>query len=167
VPSRRPVIGVMGSGEDSSLSLGAARELGKLVAERGWILLTGGRGAGVMGAASAGAKEVSGSLTLGILPGTAGGVGANVDIAIFTGMGEARNVINVLTCDVVVACGTEGPGTISEIALALKAQKPVVLLGASSAARELFGAVRRGSSLLEAGTPAEAIVLIQKQLKEG
>jgi len=157
----------MGSGEDSSRSLGAARELGKLVAERGWILLTGGRGTGVMEAASAGAKQVSGSLTLGILPGAGGGVGPNVDVAVFTGMGEARNVINVLTCDVIVACGTEGAGTISEVALALKAEKPVILLGASSAAVELFSAVRRNSALLLAHTPAEAIALIQKELKEG
>ena len=105
VPSRRPVIGVMGAGQASIQSLALARELGTLLAQRGWIVLTGGRPEGVMAASSAGAKEVPGSLTLGILPGTAGGIGPDVDVAIFTGMGEARNMINVLTSDVVNACG--------------------------------------------------------------
>ncbi|HEV2086130.1 MAG TPA: hypothetical protein VGR09_13720, partial [Gemmatimonadales bacterium] len=50
---RRPIIGIMGAGLASSGSLAAARELGALVAERGWIVLTGGRPAGVMAAACA------------------------------------------------------------------------------------------------------------------
>jgi uncharacterized protein (TIGR00725 family) len=164
VPSRRPVIGVMGAGEASIQSLAFARELGTLLAQRGWIVLTGGRPEGVMAAASAGAKVVPGSLTLGILPGTAEGTGPDVDIAVFTGMGEARNMINVLTSDVVIACGVEGPGTVSEVALALKAEKPVILLGAGSAARELFGGMRCGR-LLDAATPDEAVQLMESQLR--
>ncbi|HVQ47086.1 MAG TPA: hypothetical protein VMS62_09675 [Gemmatimonadales bacterium] len=160
---RRPVIGVMGAGEASSQSLAFARELGTLLAQRGWIVLTGGRPEGVMAAASAGAKQVPGSLTLGILPGTAGGTGPDVDIAVFTGMGEARNMINVLTSDVVIACGVEGPGTVSEVALALKAEKPVILLGAGSAARELFGGMR--GRLLTAATAADAVQLVEGQLR--
>src|SRR4051795_11622497 len=152
----------MGASEASRLSLTSARELGRLLAQRGWIVLTGGRPEGVMAAASAGAKQVPGSLTLGILPGTSGGAGADVDIAVFTGMGEARNMINVLTSDVVIACGVEGPGTASEVALALKAEKPVILLGASSAARELFGLMR--GQLLTAATPEEAVRLIEGKL---
>ena len=160
---RRPVIGVMGAGEASSQSLAFARELGTLLAQRGWIVLTGGRPEGVMAAASAGAKQVPGSLTLGILPGTAGGTASDVDIAVFTGMGEARNMINVLTSDVVIACGVEGPGTVSEVALALKAEKPVILLGAGSAARELFGGMR--GRLLTAATAADAVQLVEGQLR--
>jgi uncharacterized protein (TIGR00725 family) len=161
---RRPVIGVMGAGDPSTGSLAAARELGRLLAERGWIVLTGGRPAGVMAAASAGAKQVPGSLTLGILPGASGGVGPDVDLAIFTGMGEARNAINVLTSDVVVACGVEGPGTVSEIALALKAEKPVILLGASAPARVLFGNVCPGGRVFEAAVPQEVVRLIEEKL---
>ena len=161
---RRPVIGIMGAGEASAASLAHARELGMLLARRGWIVLTGGRPEGVMAAASAGAKLVPGSLTLGILPGAAGGLGSDVDIAVFTGMGEARNVINVLTSDVVVACGTEGPGTVSEVALALKADKPVVLLGATAAARELFAGIRGSARLLVADSPAEVIRLVEEKL---
>lgn len=160
---RRPVIGVMGAGEPSDGNLAAARELGRLVAERGWVLLTGGRPEGVMGAASAGAKEIPGSLTLGILPG-AGGEGRDVDIAVFTGMGEARNMINVLSSDVIVACGVEGPGTVSEIALALKAEKPVILLGASEPARAVFQGIRGRSRLLQAGTPQQVVDLIENEL---
>ena len=164
MPPRRPVIGVMGAGEASIQNLAFARELGTLLAQRGWIVLTGGRPEGVMAAASAGAKEVAGSLTLGILPSAGGVTGPDVDIAIFTGMGEARNMINVLTSDVVIACGVEGPGTASEVALALKAEKPVILLGADSAARELFGGMR-GGRLLNAATPNEAVQLIERQLR--
>jgi uncharacterized protein (TIGR00725 family) len=162
---RRPVIGVMGAANPSPASLAAARELGRLLAERGWIVLTGGRAEGIMGAACSGAKEIAESLTLGIVPGASGGEGPQVDIAVFTGMGEARNVINVLTSDVVVACGVEGPGTISEIALALKSSKPVILLCASAAARELFTSVQGSSPLLHAIDPAEVVRIIQDELQ--
>jgi uncharacterized protein (TIGR00725 family) len=158
---RRRVIGVMGAGSPSPENYSAAQELGRLVAERGWVLLTGGLPAGVMAAACAGAKQVSGSLTLGILPTASGGQGGDVDIAVFTGMGEARNAINVLSSDVVVACGVEGPGTTSEVALALRAGKPVILLGASAEARIFFRGVGR---CLEAGSAKQAIRLVQEQL---
>ncbi|HEU5305416.1 MAG TPA: hypothetical protein VFU40_12280 [Gemmatimonadales bacterium] len=162
-PERRPVVGVMGAGEPGEASLAAARKLGRLLAERGWIVLTGGRPAGVMAAACAGAKEIPGALTLGILPGLAG-AGAEVDIAVFTGMGDARNAINVLTSDVVIACGVEGPGTTSEIALALKAGKPVILLNGGEAAARFFRGLRSPGRLLEAGEPEEAVRLIEQEL---
>ncbi|HEX2249775.1 MAG TPA: hypothetical protein VHH32_05465 [Gemmatimonadales bacterium] len=161
---RRPVIGVMGASAPSPSALAAAAELGKLIAERGWVLLTGGRSAGVMGAACAGAKQVSGSLTVGILPGAAGGEAEDLDIAVFTGMGEARNAINVLTSDVVVACGVEGAGTISEIALAMKAEKPVVLLNPSAAAWSLFAEIQTGARLFRAAAPEEVVRVVEEQL---
>lgn len=154
----------MGADAASDGSLVAARALGKLLAERGWIVLTGGRPAGVMAAVCAGAKEVRGSLTLGILPSAGGGAGPDVDLAIFTGMGEARNEINVLTSDVVVACGVEGPGTASEVALALKADKPVILLGAAEPAAIFFRGLCARGRLLETATPDEVVRLIEQQL---
>jgi uncharacterized protein (TIGR00725 family) len=163
---RRPIVGVMGAGEPSPACLSAAHELGRLIAERGWILLTGGRPAGVMAAASAGAKQVPGSLTLGILPGVTE-AGPDVDLAVFTGMGDGRNIINVLTSDVVVACGVEGAGTASEVALALKSDKPVVLLAASPAARAFFASLRCRGKLLEAKTPGEVIRMIEADLAKG
>ena len=100
----------MGAGEPQQSTLEAAGRLGRLVAEAGWILLTGGPPAGVMEAANAGAKSVPGSLTVGILPtGPSGAVSAAVDLAIFTGLGEARNAINVLSSDVVAPWPGEAP----------------------------------------------------------
>jgi len=163
---RRRIVGIMGAARASPGSLEAARLLGRLIAERGWVLLTGGRPAGVMEAANAGAKEVAGSVTLGILPSAEGGVSESVDLAVFTDMGDARNVINVLTSDVVVACGVEGPGTASEVALALKAGKPVVLLCASAEAATFFRGVSRGDRLSEAATPAEAVGIIERLLED-
>jgi uncharacterized protein (TIGR00725 family) len=91
------------------------------------VLVCGGLG-GVMEAACRGAKE-AGATTVGILPG-ADRTAANrfVDIAIPTGLGEARNALVVRGGDAVLAIG-DGYGTLSEIALALRAGKRVVGLG--------------------------------------
>jgi len=162
---RRPVIGVMGAGQPRPATLEAARRLGRLIGEAGWVLLTGGRPAGVMEAASAGAKSVPGSLTLGILPsGPDGAVSAAVDIAVFTGLGEARNTINVLSSDAVVACGVEGPGTASEVALALRLDRPVILLAPSPEAATFFRTIQSSGRLYEVETPAAAVELIERGL---
>jgi uncharacterized protein (TIGR00725 family) len=81
-----------------------------------------------MEAACRGAHAAGGT-TVGILPG-ADRAAANpfVDVAIPTGLGEARNALVVRSVDALVAVGG-GHGTLSEIALALKAGKPVVGLG--------------------------------------
>jgi uncharacterized protein (TIGR00725 family) len=119
-----------------------------------------------MAAACAGAKLVPGSLTLGILPGTDGAVAPGVDVAVFTGMGDARNAINVLTSDVVVACGVEGPGTASEVALALRAGKPVILVGTSESAGDFFRTLRGYSGrLYHVADPVAAIQLIETKLR--
>jgi uncharacterized protein (TIGR00725 family) len=125
---KKIIIGVMGPGEKATVTdVQNAYELGKLIAQKGWVLLTGGRNVGVMDAANKGAKSVNG-LTIGILPSeNQKNVSEAVDIAIFTDMGNARNNINVLSSDLVIACGM-GAGTASEVALALKANKQVILL---------------------------------------
>ena len=124
----RTLIGVMGGaivGDDVSR---LAYDMGRLIAEHGWVLLNGGRNAGVMEASARGASE-AGGLVVGILPAdNTTGVAPAVDIAIPTGMGDARNAINVLASHVVVAL-PGGAGTVSEVALALKAGREVVLLG--------------------------------------
>jgi uncharacterized protein (TIGR00725 family) len=164
VSRRTPVIGIMGAGKAGERSLALAHRLGRLVAERGWIVLTGGRPEGVMGAASAGAKTVPGSVTLGILPSASGGVGPDVDIAVFTGLGDGRNALNVLTSDVVVACGVEGPGTASEVALALKAQKPVVLLAPSPESAAFFLQIAGAGTLLRVETAEDAMRVAEELL---
>jgi uncharacterized protein (TIGR00725 family) len=161
---RRPIVGIVGAADASERSLADARGLGWAVAERGWIVLTGGRPAGVMAAACAGAKEVPGSLTLGILPSDSGSAGPDVDIAVFTGMGDARNVINVLTSDAVVACGVEGPGTASELAQALKAGKPVILLAADDVAIAFFRRFQGGEQVREARSVGDAVRLLETDI---
>lgn len=162
---RRPVIGVMGGSEAPTATLEAARRLGRLAAEAGWVVLTGGRPAGVMEAACAGAKTVPGSLTVGILPSGHGGpVSEEVDVAVFTGIGEARNAINVLSSDVVVACGVASTGTASEVALALRLARPTVLLAPSAEAAAFFRAIGQPELLHEAETPEGTIDLIERRL---
>ena len=126
---RRPVVGVMGAGEAASPELiTLAEELGACLAQRGWVVLSGGRDCGVMAAVSRGAAAVPGHCVVGILPDDNAAAAAEVDLAISTGLGQARNVINVLASDAVVICGAGGPGTASEAAHALKAGKPLFLL---------------------------------------
>jgi uncharacterized protein (TIGR00725 family) len=101
--------------------------VGRLVAARGAVLVCGGLG-GVMEAACRGAKE-GGGTTVGILPGAERSAANEfVDVAIPTGLGEARNALVVRAADALIAVGG-GYGTLSEIALALKAGKPVAGLG--------------------------------------
>lgn len=135
---RKKIIGVMGPGKTATREdLQNAEELGKQIAQQGWILLTGGKNIGVMNAASQGAKSANG-LTIGILPNQhTTDISAAVDIAIFTDMGNARNNINVNSSDVVVACGI-GVGTASEISLALKANKKVIMWNNDSTSQAFF-----------------------------
>ncbi|MCP9819861.1 cytochrome [Synechococcus sp. Cruz-9H2] len=126
--NRRTVVGVMGAGEGASAeAVALAEELGECISARGWVLLTGGRPAEVMAAASRGAARVEGHLVVGVLPDEGNGDDrlstAELDLALFTGMGKARNVINVLSADVVVVCGGGGPGTASEAAHALSVRR--------------------------------------------
>lgn len=154
----------MGGGSPSRRQAAAARDLGRQIALHGWVLLTGGRDAGVMAEASAGAKEVPGSLVVGILPSRATRVARDVDVAIFTDLMHGRNNVNVLSSDVIVACGVAGPGTASEVALALKNGKPVILLGASAAARRFFSSI--GGRLLHVARGSSgAIDLIRTKLR--
>jgi len=101
-----------------------AREVGFLIGTKGAILISGGMG-GVMEASARGAREAGGT-TIGILPGSSA-TEANryIDIPIVTDLGNARNVINILTSEAVIAIHGSY-GTLSEIALAMKCRVPVV-----------------------------------------
>ena len=135
---RKTIVGVIGPGRDAGTEeIEAAFEVGKLIALEGWVLLSGGRDVGVMDAVNKGAKAADG-LTVGILPsGDTASMSTAVDIPIVTSMGQARNNINVLSSEVLIACGL-GAGTASEIALAIKAQKKVILLGGNREGRAFF-----------------------------
>lgn len=132
----RPLqIAVVGAGECGDELARQARAVGAEIGRAGAVLLTGGRG-GVMAAAGAGAAE-AGGLVVGVLPGRDdrdSAPHAAVRAAIFTGMGQARNQVLILSADAVVAVGG-GWGTLSEIALALKQGRSVVSLGSWSPTR--------------------------------
>ena len=162
----RYVVGVMGPAKARRKDIENARMLGELIARREWVLLTGGRDVGVMHAASQGAKKVPRSLTVGVLPTTRDKISKYVDVAIVTEMGSARNNICVLSSQVIVACGLGGSGTVSEVALALKAGKEVVLLGATSVEEKFF--MKLGGRLVSSvQTPEDAINVILRRYGEG
>jgi uncharacterized protein (TIGR00725 family) len=158
------VIGVMGAGENAApQAIDWAGRIGALIAEQGWVLLSGGRNAGVMDAVSAGAHEVGGTV-VGIMPKSDTTEASDfLDIAIVTGMGSARNNINILSSDVVIACGNAEAGTLSEIALAFKAAKPVVFLTEDAEAIRFLERTGRGL-LHPANTPEQAIALVHRLL---
>jgi len=160
---RKAIIGIMGPGSGASpTDLQNAQTLGLLIADMGWALLTGGRREGVMHFASKGAHE-RGGLVVGILPSDDDThTSEYVDISVKTGMGSARNYINILTSDVVIACGM-GAGTASEVALALKGGKNVILLTESDEAQRFFKGLRPDLVQI-AGSPEEAIELTKKLL---
>ncbi len=161
----RYVVGVMGPAKARRKDVENARILGELIARREWVLLTGGRDVGVMHAANQGAKKVARSLTIGVLPSTRDKVSKFVDVAIITEMGSARNNICVLSSQVIVACGLGGSGTVSEVALALKAGKEVVLLGATPVEEKFFKKLG-GSLVSSVQTPEDAIDVILKRFEQ-
>jgi len=105
-----------------------AAKVGKYVAENGGVIVCGGMG-GIMEGAARGAREAGGT-TIGILP-TDNKEDANefIDYVIPTGFGEARNIMIVRTADAVVAFPGKY-GTLSEMAFALLAGKPVISVSA-------------------------------------
>ncbi|HXZ88555.1 MAG TPA: TIGR00725 family protein [Candidatus Binataceae bacterium] len=122
----RTPIAVIGAGDAPADLRELAFAVGRAIARRGATLVCGGRG-GVMEAAADGAQSAGGT-TVGILPGyDRREANPHIEIAIATGMGEARNVIVVASADAVVALPGEA-GTLSEIGLALKLRRPVVAL---------------------------------------
>jgi len=135
---KKIIIGVMGPGPGATKKdIENAFSLGRGIAENGWALLTGGMPSGVMEAANRGAKE-SGGLTIGILPVDRSDLASPfVDIPIATGMGSARNNINILSSHIVIACGM-GSGTASEIALAIKGGKQVILINELEESHSFF-----------------------------
>lgn len=133
----KTIVGVMGTGEQAtSQEIETAYQLGQKIAQAGWIVLSGGRNVGVMDAVSRGAKSCGG-MTIGILPHVDSEISSAIDIPIITDMGNARNNINVLSSHAIVACGM-GAGTVSEIALAIKAKKSVILMTDDRDAQRFF-----------------------------
>ena len=120
-------VAVVGSGTAAGMLYEQARMVGRLVAERGGIVVCGGLG-GVMEAAARGAAE-AGGVAIGILPDEdRGRANKYLTYSVATGMGQARNLAVVCSGEVVISVGGEY-GTLAEIGLALKIGRPVVALG--------------------------------------
>jgi uncharacterized protein (TIGR00725 family) len=119
-------IAVVGAGICGEDLMELAEEVGRGLAEAGAVLLCGGLG-GVMEGAARGAAG-AGGITIGLLPGTdARHANPHITVPLATGLGEGRNVLVARTADAVIAIGGEW-GTLSEVALARKVGVPVVLL---------------------------------------
>lgn len=119
-------IGVIGSHDCGAEIAAVARRVGSLIAEGGAVLVCGGLG-GVMAAGAEGARAAGGT-TVGILPGSdPGAANPGIEIAIPTGLGEARNALVVGASDAVIAIAG-GWGTLSEAAFCLKNRVPLILL---------------------------------------
>jgi uncharacterized protein (TIGR00725 family) len=149
-----PYVAVVGPSEPDHPSVtGAAREAGRLLAERGVVVVTGGLG-GVMAAAAAGADQAGGT-TVALLPGTRredASLGHTVVLP--TGLGEMRNALVVRSVDAVLAVGA-GWGTLSEIALAARAGVPV-------AAVQSWDLPEPG--VVSCATAAEAVAVLLERL---
>jgi uncharacterized protein (TIGR00725 family) len=155
-------VGVIGGRRCSGEIAKLAFEVGKSIAEQGWVLVCGGMG-GVMEQACRGARSLDG-LTVGILPGDSR-TGANpyLRVSVVTGIGEARNVLVVKSSQAIIA--VDGSyGTLSEIALANAAGVPVVGLRSWHLEPEK----NRGQGLFSSvvDTPAEAIRAIHSLIFE-
>src|SRR5690242_21761006 len=137
-------VAVIGSGAEHEAR---AEEVGRLLAQRGATVVTGGLGE-VMAAAARGAKSVGGT-TIGILPGeTRRDANEWLDHVVVTGIGHGRNLAVVATGDAVIAVGGRY-GTLAEIGFALTLGRPVVVLDPGW---QVEGTQR-------AQTPAEAVDL--------
>jgi uncharacterized protein (TIGR00725 family) len=149
------IIAVIGAGSCDSQIFSIAEEVGRIIAQEGATLITGGLG-GVMEAASKGAKEAGGTV-VGVIPGfSRDDANAFVDIPIVTGMSHARNVIVVRSADAVIAVSGEY-GTLSEIAIALKLGKPVIGI-------ETWDTVE---GVVKAASPEEAVEMAVNSIKKG
>jgi uncharacterized protein (TIGR00725 family) len=121
------LIGVIGASRCSARGYEWAREIGRLVAEKGAVVVCGGL-KGIMEAACRGCLEAGGE-TLGILPGgDPADANPYVTMAVPTSMGHARNVIIAHTARALIAVEGEY-GTLSEMAIGLKLGRPVIALG--------------------------------------
>ena len=160
---RTPVVGVMGGAKATKRVYEMACELGTLIARRGWILLNGGRHTGVMAASAKGAREAGGTV-IGILPDkNTRKASPHLNYTIVTGLGDARNLINVLSSDVVIACKGSA-GTLMEVMLALNHRKKVILLELDPGPE--VDRFRKKGQLLNASTPKEAVEMAATILKE-
>jgi len=122
----RRYVAVCGASDATRSQLDAAREVGRLLAKSGAIVINGGYG-GVSGAASEGAASEGGTVVGLLSENDREGANPNLTIALPTGLGQGRNVLIVTAAESVIAIG-QGWGTLSEIAVARRLGRPVFAL---------------------------------------
>jgi len=164
---RERQVAIIGDSEAGEAAMVFAEKLGRLIGERGWAIISGGRG-GVMEAASRGCRE-AGGLVLGILPSSDDSMGNDYcHFLLPTGMGWTRNSLTALAGDAVVAIGGRA-GTLTEIAYAWSYDKPVIAVtGLGGWSERLAGEAiddRRKDRLRPAATPEEAVEELARVLE--
>ena len=148
-------IAVIGQGApDGGPAADAARSVGRLLAQAGATVVTGGLG-GVMAAAGSGARAAGGRVTA-ILPGTDRRAAREADTVVCSGVGEARDLAVVASADAVIAVGG-GWGTLSEIAHASQLGRRVIGLGSWQLTPA--GKLPDGTGITLASSAAEAVRL--------
>ncbi len=149
--ARKPLVAVVGASNPKGDDLKNAREVGRLIAKEGWVLMNGGLD-GVMDASAEGASK-EGGIVVGILP-TPSAVSASphVTIPIATNMHWARNAIIAQAADIFIAIGGSY-GTLSEIAMALAHKKKVFGLGSWKI-----------EGVVPVDTPEEAVASVKRHL---
>jgi uncharacterized protein (TIGR00725 family) len=141
---------VLGPGDAGDELRELAATAGRLIAQRGAVLVCGGLG-GVMEAAAAGAAQ-AGGLSLGILPGAdRAQANPHLTIALSSGLGELRNGLVIAAADAALAIGGSW-GTVSEVALARRAGLPVAWVAGWR--------IEGGDGVAVAASPAEGIELL-------
>jgi len=163
-------IAVIGSDSgDTTLSssvLKIAESIGRRIAQKGGVLLCGGRG-GIMEAACKGVKK-EGGISVGILPSTKLEANQYVDIGLPTGLGHMRNYLVVNTADAVIAvCGRYG--TLNELSYAIIQQKPLILVkGTGGIVDEIINdtsLLLQGKKFSIASSAEEAVTLAYQKIK--
>ncbi len=138
--------------------MNAAERIGELAARAGWVILCGGRRAGVMDAAARGAAK-AGGISIGLLPSSEREDAApSLTTAIPTGIGEARNVAIARGGQAMAVCGMNA-GTAAEVALALQAGRRVVLVQPDPVSVEFFRLLS-SEGIRVAQSPEEAVALL-------
>lgn len=122
----RKYVAVCGATEATPTQLDAAREVGRLLAQSGAIVINGGYG-GVSGAASEGASAEGGTVVGLLSEADREGANPHLTVSLPTGMGQGRNLLIVTAAESVIAIG-RGWGTLSEIAHARRLGKSVFAL---------------------------------------
>lgn len=158
----RRYVGVVGPGAAAPQLVEQAVEVGRRLAQHDLVVVTGGLG-GVMAGAAAGAAEVGG-VSLGLLPGhDRSSANPHLTLTVPTGLGEMRNALLVRSCDALLAIGSSW-GTLSEVALAARTGVPVVLLGGLQLFDEVPGEEPGVRAPVRAASPQEAVAHVVRLL---